>query len=140
MLFDKVKFDAVEALLIQKGSVAKFENENGKIIGRMMIDIVDPPSNLTITIPDGYHAFGASFDFYDCSIGMLLNPKTKEAGSGIWVTEQKEGAEPPSQEWIEFFVETLVNHIEQDGSFGYPMFTVATDTADMTVVPTKEGE
>lgn len=140
MLFDKRKFDAVEAILTQKGSIAKFENENGIINGRMMIDIVDSPSNLNIIIPDGYYAFGASFDFFDCAIGMVLNPKTKEVGSGIWVTEQVEGAEPPSQEWIDFFVATLVNHIEPDGSFGYPMFTFATDTADMTVVPTKEEE
>ena len=137
---DKGRFDAVEAILTQKGSIAKFENENGKIKGRMMVDIVDPPSNLNIAIPDGNFVFGASFDFYDCSVGMVLNPKTLKAGSGIWVSEQKEGAEPPSQEWIDFFVETLVNHIEPDGSFGYPMFTFATDTADMTVVPTKEEE
>jgi hypothetical protein len=45
-----------------------------------------------------------------------------------------------SQEWIDFFVETLINHIEPDGSFGYPIFTFATDTADMTVVPTKDDE
>ena len=32
MLFDKGRFDAVEAILTQKGSIAKFENENGKFI------------------------------------------------------------------------------------------------------------
>ena len=69
---------------------------------------------------------------------MVLNPKTKEPGSGIWVTEQVEGADPPSQEWVEFFVATLIKHIEPDGSFGYPIYTFATDTADMTLVPTKE--
>ena len=140
MLFNIDRFDNIENLLAKEGKIARFEKENGKIKGRMMIDIVDPPSNLNVSIPDGFYAFGASFDFYDCSIGMLLNPKTEEAGSGIWVTEQAEGAEPPSQEWIDFFVETLVNHIEPDGSFGYPIFTFVTDTADMTVVPAKDDE
>ena len=140
MLFNIDRFDNIENLLAKEGKIAKFEKENGEIKGRMMIDIVQPPENLNIQIPDDFYAFGASFDFYDCSIGMVLNPKTLKAGSGIWVTEQVEGAEPPSQEWINFFVETLVNHIEPDGSFGYPMFTFATDTADMTVVPTKDEE
>ena len=44
MLFDRGKFDRVEAILSQKGKIAEFENQNGKIKGRMMIDIVKPPS------------------------------------------------------------------------------------------------
>ena len=103
-----------------------------------MIDRIDPPNELNIQIPKGAYSFGASFDFYDCSLGIVLDSVKKTACSGLWITEQKGDAEHPSQEWIEFFIKTLLNSIDVDGSFGYPMFTFVTDDADMTVVPTQE--
>jgi hypothetical protein len=136
MLFDQKKFDIVESFLAQNGTLVKFERESGEIKGRMMIDLIDPPDELNIQIPKGSYYFGASFDFYDSSIGLVFDPKRKTAGSGLWVTSQKDGAEPPQQEWIQFFVKTLVDNISPDGSFSIPMYTFISDYADLTVVPT----
>jgi hypothetical protein len=141
MLFDKELFDVVEESCIKNGVISDFEKTNGKIKGRMMITLIDIPEELGITIEDQENpplAFGASFDFYDCSLGIALYPKTMKFVSGVWVTPQVEDAEPPAKEWIKFFIKTLAESIDEDGSFGYPMYTFISDTGDFTCIPTLE--
>jgi hypothetical protein len=38
---------------------------------------------------------------------------------------------------VEFFIKTLMQSIEPDGSFGVPVYSFVSDTSDMTVVPAK---
>ncbi len=138
MLVNTKQFAVVEKALTDNGALERFEKENGKIKGRMMITVIDIPEEIPVTVkgknfPVG---FDCSFDFYDSSIGLALYTDTKEAASGFWVTQQVQGAEQPSQEWIEFFIKTLIENIEEDGSFGYPMYSFLTDESDLTVVPT----
>lgn len=139
MLIDKEMFDAVETMLIRQGRIAAFEAENGKILGRMMITQADVPEDIDARFVDGKTpgAFEASFDFYDSTVGMALYTDTREAASGIWITPQKDGADPPAREWIEFFVEKLLESIEEDGSYGIPIYSFVNDTCDMTIVPMK---
>ena len=54
----------------------------------------------------------------------------------MWITFQTEDAEQPSQEWAQFFLETLFSNINDDGSYGVPMYTFTSDTSDFTCVPT----
>ena len=54
---------------------------------------------------------------------------------GLWITPEVPNADAPSQEWCEFFIETVSKCIEKNGSFGVPMYTFCSDTADFTVVP-----
>lgn len=103
MLFDKEKFDVVEEEMHRKGIFEAFERENGKIKGRMMIDLIEPPSDLAPDIPEGALCFGASFDFYDTSLGFAFDPVEGKARSGLWCTPQAEGAEEPAPEWKNFF-------------------------------------
>lgn len=139
MLIDKEMFDVVETMLIQQGKIAAFEAENGKVLGRMMITRAAVPEGIEIRTASGKtpQAFEASFDFYDSTVGLALFTDTKEAASGIWVTPQKDGADPPANDWIEFFVEKLMESIEEDGSYGIPIYSFVNDTCDMTIIPTK---
>ncbi len=139
MLINKDMFDSIERFLIENGTMAKFEAENGEIKGRIMITQADIPNGIEVRSVDGKipYTFEASFDFYDSTVGIAIYSDVKMAASGIWITPQKEGAEAPAQEWIEFFVEKLMKSIEDDGSFGVPIYSFVNDTCDMTIIPTK---
>ena len=140
MLADKEMFDSLEDYLIRSGKLGKFESENGKIKGRMMITLAEVPDGMDVKYVDGKTplAFEASFDFYDVKLGIAMYPDTKQPATGIWIIPQKENAKQPSREWIEFFIEKLAESIEDDGSYGVPMYSFINDSCDMTVIPTKE--
>ena len=139
MLIDKEMFDTVEMILRQTGQLEEFESQYGKVKGRMMITRAQMPDGIDIKyIPDRTpQAFEASFDFYDSTLAIAIYPELKEAATGIWVTSQRDGADTPAQDWINFFVEKLVESIDEDGSYGIPIYSFVTDTCDMTIVPTK---
>lgn len=139
MLANPELFQAVEKVLNEQGIIQRFENENGEIIGRMMITLGEVPENLKdgVSIDNGDFVFIGTFDFYDSAIGLILNTVTRKLKSGLWVTEQKADAEPPSKDWCNFFVETLAKYIYKDGSFGYPLYTFCSRSGDFTVVPQK---
>ena len=138
LLRDEKAFDIVEKTLIENGKMADFEKEYGKIKGRMMVTLVDIPENLEIQLTGDKlpYAFEASFDFYDASVGLALYTDTMQVASGLWITPQKENAEPPSDDWINFFIEKLLSAIRKDGSFGIPIYSFVNDTCDMTIIPT----
>ncbi|MBP5273810.1 MAG: hypothetical protein ILO36_02605 [Abditibacteriota bacterium] len=137
MLTDPEMFETVENALRENGQIERFEKENGKIKGRMMITLAEIPEGIEVK-PDGDkvpRAFEASFDFYDSVIGIAMYTAERKAASGLWVTPQKEGAEKPSKDWMIFFIQTLVKHLGEDGTWGVPIYSFVNDTCDMTVVP-----
>ena len=138
MLADEKIFAELESVLKDKGVIERFEKENGKIIGRMMIIPGDVPEDLKgqVNLGDDDTVFIGTFDFYDCSVGMAINTKTMQAKSGLWITEHSKSAEPPSEEWCEFFIETVVKYIRPDRSYAHPLYTFCSESADFTVVPT----
>lgn len=84
MLKDKKAFEKVEEALKEKGIIEKFENENGKILGRIMITLTDKPDILDEVYDDkNIYFFECSFDFYDFTLTTGLNVKTKEPVCGI---------------------------------------------------------
>ncbi len=137
MLVNKAMFDVVEKKLIQNGKIAEFEQENGKIKGRMMITRTVIPDEIDINIIAGKTpvAFEASFDFYDCAVGLAIYTDTCKAASGIWITPQAEGAEPPTMDWIEFFIEKLLGSINDDGSYSFTIYSFVNDARHMTIIP-----
>ncbi len=140
MLADPEMFERVESYLRENGQIERFEQENGKIKGRMMITLAEIPEGIEVT-PNGDavpQAFEASFDFYDAVIGIAMYTAERKAATGVWVTPQKEGAEHPSMDWIKFFIKTLIEHIGFDGTSGYPIYSFVNDTCDMTIVPVPE--
>lgn len=118
--------------------IKDFEKEKGPITGRMMITDAKVPSKLGLNIdnPD-VRAFEGTFDFYDMAIGIAINTKTQQIASGLWMTAQVDGAEEPSKDWIEFFLEKLMSAFDEDGGYGMPVYSFVTDESDMTLVPTK---
>lgn len=139
MLINKRAFDELEGILKEKGKICEFEKREGEIKGKMMITLGDDiPEELDISLefPGDYYIFIGSFDFYDSSIGVLYDSKSRTLASGIWITPQVVDATPPSNEWVEFFIMTLVKYVIEKENFGIPVYCFLTDEADMTIVPT----
>lgn len=137
MLIDKAKFENVENMLAEQGRIEAFEQENGAILGRMMITTDTMPEELAeeVEIKDDLTVFTASFDFYDMTVSAAVYTQSKEVAK-IWLTPQADDAEQPAREWISFFIEKLFMGIDDEGGYGIPMCSFVTDTTDMTVVPT----
>ena len=137
MLIDKAKFENVENMLAEQGRIEAFEQENGAILGRMMITIDTMPEELAdeVEIKDDLTVFTASFDFYDMTVSAAVYTQSKEVAK-MWLTPQADDAEQPAREWISFFIEKLFMGIDDDGGYGIPMCSFVTDTTDMTVIPT----
>ena len=136
MLIDKDKFEIVEQMLIEQGRIEAFEQENGAILGRMMITIDTMPEELSeeVEIKDDLTVFTASFDFYDMTVSAAVYTQSKEVAK-MWLTPHADDAEQPAREWISFFIEKLFMGIDDEGGYGIPMCSFVTDTTDMTVVP-----
>ena len=136
MLIDKDKFEIVEQMLIEQGRIEAFEQENGSILGRMMITTDAMPEELTeeVEIKDDLTVFTASFYFYHMTVSAAVYTQSKEIAK-MWLTPQSDDAEQPAREWISFFIEKLFMGIDDEGGYGIPMCSFVTDTTDMTVVP-----
>lgn len=138
MLENQAQFARLEHALTKQGIIERFEKESGKIKGRMMITLGSLPDGLDVGVQntERIQIFRGTFDFFDASVNVALCTDPIEAASGIWITKQVENADAPTAEWVEFFMQTLVSHIADDGSFGVPMYSFVNDTSDFTVVPT----
>lgn len=136
MLVDKERFMLVEEELRKQGVLARFEAENGKILGHMMITFIEIPPEIEIESFSGsVCAFGASFDFYDRIIGIAIDLATGKPVSKVWLTPQVDSAVEPSKEWLEFFLKTLFERLAEDG-IGMPIYCFVNDHSDITIVPT----
>ena len=138
MLNDPELFQNVENALRTMGTIKTFEDENGPILGRVMITRTEIPDGVTVprTDRENLTAFEASFDFCNVALGVVVDTKKKTLESSVWGRYQTPGAERPSDEWVKFFIQTLFEHIADDGSFGIPMYSFVNNTADFTAVPT----
>lgn len=138
MLIDRELFDTLTDSLMTEGVIQKFENEHGKIVGKMMITLGELPEELGIEFDSTrkVYIFNGTFDFYDVIIGVALYLEPLEFASSIWVTPQTDEAIPPSDEWVRYFIRILTSHIEKDGRFGIPMYTYISEDAEFTVIPT----
>lgn len=137
MLANEELFRTVEEVLKENGVISGFENEHGPIRGRMMITETEIPDDPEIK-KDNMTAFLGTFDFYDMGIGIAIDTHTPENIGGIWLVPENGEAEEPAEEWVEFFIKTLVENISPDGAYGVPMYTFISDEGDFTVVPTLE--
>lgn len=138
MLSNPEQFKTVESALKAMGTIKAFEDENGPILGRVMINTTDIPEgvNLKRTDQENLTAFEATFDFCNVALGIVVDAKKKTLESSVWGRYQVAGAQHPSEEWVKFFIRTLFEQIGDDGSYGIPMYSFVNDTADFTAVPT----
>ena len=122
----------------ERGIIEKFETENNeKIKGRMMIDKVDMPNDISLypNIGENPTAFEASFDFMDTRLGLALCISKMEAASGIWFSGLQEDNDIDINVWAEFFVKSLVESIKPDGSYGVPIYVFISDHASFSCIP-----
>ena len=84
MLINQELFDTVEQALSKNGTIEDFENENGKITGRMMITLTDIPEK-TKSIQQWYLAdgslkfvFGVNVSERDFEKGYVIIKKGKK--------------------------------------------------------------
>ncbi len=108
----------------------------------MMIARAEIPQEIQIDTNDlnNAHAFNASFDFYNIVLGVAIRLPEKKFVSGVWITPQQKEADEVDEAWIEFFIQTLLENIESDGSYGVPMYSFLNDTESFTVVPTDKNK
>ena len=141
MLSNPEMFKQVEEGLKNMGVIKSFEDEHGPILGRVMIDTVEIPEGVNVKREDRENltAFEASFDFCNVAIGVVADTKKKTLESSVWGRFQVAGAAKPSEEWVKFFIQTLLEHIDDEGNFGVPMYSFVNDTSDFTAVPTMPG-
>ena len=137
MLSNPEMFQAVEDGLRAMGTIQSFEDENGPILGRIMITTTEIPEGVPVKRADTENltAFEASFDFCNVALGVVVDTKKKNLESSVWGRYQVPGAQRPSDDWVKFLIRTLFEQIRDDGSYGIPMYSFVNDTADFTAVP-----
>lgn len=137
MLSNPEMFQAVEDGLRAMGTIQSFEDENGPILGRIMITTTEIPEGVPVKRADTENltAFEASFDFCNVALGVVVDTKKKTLESSVWGRYQVPGAQRPSDDWVKFLIRTLFEQIRDDGSYGIPMYAFVNDTADFTAVP-----
>ena len=79
--------------------------------------------------------FQGTFDFCDCAVGVGIDWNTLKVFTGMWVTPQAADAEAPDEHWMGFFLKTLIENFEEDGSYGIPMYTFIAHSGEFTVIP-----
>ena len=138
MLKNPELFRNVETGLRSMGTIPAFEEAHGKILGRAMITLTDIPASIEVQRADKEKltAFEMTFDFCNVALGVAVDVKRKTLESSVWGRYQAPGAQPPSEEWVKFFIRTLFENIGDDGAYGIPMYCFVNDTADFTAVPT----
>ena len=113
MLNNPEEFKNVETALKSMGTIKAFEDENGPILGRVMITTTEIPEGVNVqrTDRENLTAFEASFDFCNVALGIVVDTKKKTLESSVWGKYQVPGAQRPSEEWVKFFIRTLFENI-----------------------------
>ena len=135
MLADKNLFSLIEYSLRENGSLPDFEKNNGKVKGRMMIRPVQIPDEIFnhIDTDREFYALEGSFDFFNASICAVLYRNPKEFDENMWFSLQNETAEDPTQEWIDYFLNTVWDAIPENGDFSMPVFSFVNEKNALTV-------
>lgn len=72
-------------------------------------------------------------------MNIAFDPQTLEPLTGLWLNYQSDTDETPTQDWVEFFVTTILKHVTP-GDIWLPIYSFVADVGDLTIVPTREDE
>lgn len=139
MLKDEKKFDQLGQKLFMKGELQDFEKKNGPIKGRMMVtEGKILPEMLVKLQPElmkdpKWIVVEGSFDFNNYMIGMVvgLNP-IKPLTNGWLIPQLAHPGLQPAKEWQEFFMEKVMENIDDKGKIDLPLYTWISDKNDLT--------
>lgn len=123
MLKDAELVKTLEEGMLANGVLDTFIAQNGPIYERLIVDVGNPPEKANIELSENEHAFVGTFDSTDCEIGIVFNTETLSPASGVWVSRQKEDAQPPEDRHVELFAETLMASIGEDKKISMPFVT-----------------
>lgn len=138
MLKDKKYYNLVKKQLDKDNILEKFEKNNEKITSVMEIDVVKVPENVNIDQKEdhenGIYAFGVSFSNINQNAGVLLDIKEFKPLSPFWIFNQDKSQKDISQNDLKFFMETLVENIE-DGNTNFPIFVFYNSKNKLSISP-----
>lgn len=104
----------------------------------MEIDVVKVPENVNIDQKEdhdeGIYAFGVSFSNINQNAGVLLDIKEFKPLSPFWIFNQEKSQKDISQNDLKFFMETLVENIE-DGNTNFPIFVFYNSKNKLSISP-----
>lgn len=139
MLIDERKFDKLGQKLFMDGVLQAFEKANGPIKGRMMVtEGKIPPEMLTRLQPElmknpRWMVVEGSFDFSNYTIGMVVGLNPVHPIANGWLTPQlNHPGIKPDQHWQEFFMEKVMDAIDDKGKIDLPLYTWISDHNDLT--------
>lgn len=74
-----------------------------------------------------------SFDFYNYTIGMVINLNTgKPLANGWLVPQLGHPGMQPAEKWQEFLIEKVVDAIDETGKISLPLYVWISDRSDLT--------
>ena len=140
MLKDQRKFDELGQKLFMKGVLQDFEQKHGPIKGRMMVTKGKiPPEMLTKLQPElvknpNWIVVEGSFDFSNYMIGMVigLNP-VQSLANGWLIPQLNHSGVKLSQNWQEFFMEKVMDKIDDNGHIDLPIYSWISDKSGLTL-------
>lgn len=139
MLKEEKKFDKLGQKLFMDGVLQDFEKKNGPIKGRMMVtEGKIPPEMLAKLQPElmknpKWIVVEGSFDFSNYTIGMVVGLNPIKPLSNGWLTPQLgHPGMQPDQHWQEFFMEKVLDNIDDHGQIDLPLYTWISDKNDLT--------
>lgn len=146
MLKDEKKFDELGQKLFMKGVLQHFEQKHGPIKGRMMVtEGKIPPEMLVKLQPElmknsKWVVVEGSFDFCNYTIGMVVGLNPIRPISEGWLTPQlNHPGVKPTKNWQEFFMERVMENIDDNGKIDLPLYSWISDKSDLTLTD-KERE
>ena len=98
-----------------------------------MISIGEPPEDLELDLPPDAEPliYIGSFDFMNAEIGIAMNKETFMPESGVWITPQEDDAVIPSDEWLDLFIEILVENQKRNGDDPKTIFVFFSQNDDL---------
>ncbi len=137
MLINRKQFELIEQSLKENGQLAAFENEHGKVLGRMMITLGKLPVELEAEaqLDDNAVVFECSFDFCNVVFGVAVDIKNLKVVVPMWTMYQTDEVEEPAREWSTFFIKTLFSHISFDGTYKVPVCTFINNEETFSYAP-----
>ncbi|AEG40303.1 hypothetical protein [Lactobacillus kefiranofaciens] len=140
MLKDQQKFDQLGEKLFMDGVLQDFEKKHGPIKGRMMVtEGKIPPEMLMKLQPElmknpKWIVVDGSFDFSNYTIGMVVGLNPVRPISNGWLTPQlNHPGVAPTKNWQEFFMEKVMQNIDENGKIDLPLYSLISDKSDLTL-------
>ena len=130
MLKDEKKFDELGQKLFMKGVLQNFEQKHGPIKGRMMVTEGKIPPEMLVKLQPELMKNPKWIVVEGMVVG--LNP-VRPISEG-WLTPQlNHPGVKPTKNWQEFFMEKVMEKMDDNGKIDLPLYSWISDKSDLTL-------